>query len=365
MSFESKKVTVTHCSVTNPINYIENVEALLKQFQVLAALPLDKVTQDENIGWTVGGQPLNTEINETTAIKGGHIYLSYRTAQRKPAAALLKAACRAEEEVYKLNSGNSAVPKKVKKEIKDRVTEELAKATAPTITEIPVVFTSDFQLLIGTTSMNAVGNVCSLFVATTGLVALPTTPGSLCIKAGMTEDQILPLHPVKDPMDGNQPYLGREFALMHYYNVPEAENGLSMQTVGPLIFAFKEGASERITVDKTARAYCKEVISALAQGKSIVQAGLMLGDAAQAWEGIIETDTFGIKNLELPVEPQPGVDEHGQFADRIEAVCQFFDHLHMLFGLYLHRMAQQAYAEHANRVLQAWVDYSKDKSSEI
>ena len=99
-------------------------EDALERFNKNCAGKLDEVKDEPQIGWISGRHLLERNIDEETAMLGGHIYLNLRIAQRKIPAALLKAEMKLEELAYIKATGKADVPRKVKKDIKIAVEEK-------------------------------------------------------------------------------------------------------------------------------------------------------------------------------------------------------------------------------------------------
>jgi hypothetical protein len=110
MPFERGNFAVTMFSL--PENLPENHLELFNKYK---AGGLDSVKDEPQIGWVGGRHLLETEINESTAVCGGMIYLSLRKAERKIPASLLKAVCKRDEQKYMHENQVARVPLNTRK----------------------------------------------------------------------------------------------------------------------------------------------------------------------------------------------------------------------------------------------------------
>ena len=163
MPFDNGTVTLTIFRL--PMDLPENVLELLHAGR---SGMLDAVKEEPMIGWVSGRHLLESDINEETAICGGHIYINLRKAERKIPSALMTAICRREELVYMQANDCVTVPRKVRRQIKQDAIEKHLMKMPPSLAAIPVVIDRNTNYLyLGATSNAQIDDFISKFIKST------------------------------------------------------------------------------------------------------------------------------------------------------------------------------------------------------
>ncbi|MBU8902437.1 MAG: recombination-associated protein RdgC, partial [Victivallales bacterium] len=153
-------------------------ENLIELFAAKRGGKLDHIKEEAVYGWTTGRTLLETEIDEESAIRGGHIYLCLRKAERKIPTTLFNAICQREELVYMRANEFDVVSSKVRREIKAKVLEMNLSKMAPAISGIPMVIDLNAKLLyVGASSVTQLDNFISFFFKTTNIEPAQLNPG--------------------------------------------------------------------------------------------------------------------------------------------------------------------------------------------
>ena len=307
MAFESGTTALIPCTLSGkmPKDYL----ARLAQN---AAGRLDSVKDEPVIGWVSGRHLLENEINETTAVFGGHLYVNLRKAERKIPAQLLTAICRREELAYMQANDTSVVPKKEKKRIKEDAIEHNLMKMPPTISAVPVLVDMATNMLyVGSASLKSFDLVAGEFLKVMEIEPIPVNIRELMLKLFKKSELDLP-DVSFNGRPSTEPAPGRDFLTWLWY-YSEMHQGLlkvgnlgnfNLVVEGPLTFAITgddaPGASES-TVKKGCPQISAEAKAALAVGKKLRKAKILLarGDA-EKWTFSFDADAFTFSGLSLP-----------------------------------------------------------------
>ena len=278
MAFESGTTALIPCTLSGkmPKDYL----ARLAQN---AAGRLDSVKDEPVIGWVSGRHLLENEINETTAVFGGHLYVNLRKAERKIPAQLLTAICRREELAYMQANDTSVVPKKEKKRIKEDAIEHNLMKMPPTISAVPVLVDMATNMLyVGSASLKSFDLVAGEFLKVMEIEPIPVNIRELMLKLFKKSELDLP-DVSFNGRPSTEPAPGRDFLTWLWY-YSEMHQGLlkvgnlgnfNLVVEGPLTFAITgddaPGASES-TVKKGCPQISAEAKAALAVGKKLRKA---------------------------------------------------------------------------------------------
>lgn len=307
MAFESGTTALIPCTLSGkmPKDYL----ARLAQN---TAGRLDSVKDEPVIGWVSGRHLLENEINETTAIFGGHLYVNLRKAERKIPSQLLNAICRREELAYMQANDTSVVPKKEKKRIKEDAIEHNLMKMPPTISAVPILVDMATNMLyVGSASLKSFDLVVSEFLKVMEIEPIPVNVRELMLKLFKKSELDLP-DVSFNGRPSTEPTPGRDFLTWLWY-YSETHQGLlkvgnlgnfNLIVEGPLTFAITgddaPGASES-TVKKGCPQISAEAKAALAVGKKLRKAKILLarGDV-EKWTFSFDADAFTFSGLSLP-----------------------------------------------------------------
>ena len=307
MAFESGTTALIPCTLTGKMP-----KDFLERLAKYSAGKLDDVRDEPAIGWVSGRHLLESEISQTTAVFGGHLYVNLRKAERKIPAQLLKAICRREELAYMQANDTMVVPKKEKKRIKEEAIERNLMKMPPTISAIPLMVDMASNILyVGSASLKAFDLVAAEFLKAMEIEPLAVNIRELMIKFFKKSELDLP-DVSFNGRPSNEPTPGRDFLTWLWYFSEMHEGQLKVGDLGtfnliiegPLTFAINgddtPGASES-TVKKGCPQMSAEAKAALAVGKKLRKAKILLarGDA-EKWSFTFDADSFTFSGLSLP-----------------------------------------------------------------
>ena len=307
MAFESGTTALIPCTLTGKMP-----KDFLERLAKYSAGKLDDVRDEPAIGWVSGRHLLESEISQTTAVFGGHLYVNLRKAERKIPAQLLKAICRREELAYMQANDTIVVPKKEKKRIKEEAIERNLMKMPPTIGAVPLMVDMASNILyVGSASLKAFDLVAAEFLKAMEIEPIPVNIRELMVKFFKKSEIDLP-DVSFNGRPSSEPTPGRDFLTWLWYYSETSEGLLKVGNLGnfnliiegPLTFAINgddtPGASES-TVKKGCPQMSAEAKAALAVGKKLRKAKIMLarGDA-EKWSFGFDADSFTFSSLSLP-----------------------------------------------------------------
>ena len=363
MAFESGTTALIPCTLTGKMP-----KDFLKRLAQYSAGKLDDVRDEPAFGWVSGRHLLESEISETTAVFGGHLYVNLRKAERKIPAQLLNAICRREELAYMQANDTMVVPKKEKKRIKEDAIERNLMKMPPTISAIPIaVDMASNMLYVGSSSLKAFDLVAAEFLKAMEIEPIPVNIRELMLKYFKKSEIDLP-DVSFNGRPSTEPTPGRDFLTWLWY-YSETKNGLlkvenlgnfNLIIEGPLTFAINgddlPGASES-TVKKGCPQMSAEAKASLAVGKKLRKAKIMLarGDA-EKWSFTFDADMFTFSSLSLP--ETESMEINTRFEERILSLNVFLT----AFEGYFRKFASDIMAAKP-AVLKEIVQWATDRES--
>lgn len=314
MSFEAGSTALLICPLSG-----ELPDDFLACFAKYKAGRLDDVKDEPVLGWVSGRHLLEYEINEATSICGGHLYINLRKAERKIPAQLLNAICRREELAYMQANDSIVVPRKQKKEIKEKAMEDNLMKMPPSISATPVVVDRNNGVLyFGSASATQFDVFIAEFMRAVNVEPVPVSPNEWMEKLfHKSESDIPQLTFTGERGTEDEPMPGRDFLTWLWYCAEQdplvckhpKHGEIALAVMGPLTFAFSpakakdpelSGAGESV-VKKGNPMSSAEAKAALQVGKKLRKAKIMLarGDA-EKWAFTFDADTFAFTGLTLP-----------------------------------------------------------------
>jgi recombination associated protein RdgC len=359
MPFERGNFAVTMFSLPEnlPDNYLE-------LFNKYKAGGLDSVKDEPQIGWVGGRHLLETQIDESTAVCGGMIYLNLRKAERKIPASLLKAVCKRDEQNYMHENQVARVPANTRKDIKEKTIETYLHQTPPSLTGIPMVIDpASKTLYLGTVSTAQIDLFIEYFVKTIGIEPLQINPEYYLAKNFQVTPDELPNVMFSEQGDG-EVTTGRDFLTWLWYFSEQEGGGLikvepygefAFYIQGPLTFA---AASEtRGAVENTLKngdpLRAAEAQTALTVGKKLKKAKFAIERGNQVWMGNIDADVFSFSGFSLPEGEE--LDFDSVFAERINNLEIFRTVMAACFKLFVDTLLSGKWGDEERKILQ-WVN---------
>lgn len=338
MPFDNGSLALTYFYLSDKLP-----EDYLEKFSSYKAGTLDSVKDEQQIGWVTGRTLLESEINEETAIRGGHLFLQMRTAERKVPAILLKAICQREELAFMAANQTEKVPSKVKKDIREEATEKHLMKMPPGIGGTPfVVDMSNNMLYLGTASTKQIENFVGFFYKTTGVEPIQMSVGEMMFRLFKTGENEIPELLFSDDAD-DEPIPARDFLTWLWYFYETESNRVEVGSYGdiemmiedPLVFAFAsqtKGAGETAVKKGDRPLHSPEAQAALNVGKKLKKAKLTFTRGQDIWSCSFDADRFAFTGLKLPVGEE--MDAASRFAERITNLEIFHDIILEYFRLF-------------------------------
>jgi len=317
---------------------------LIDAFAQHAAPPITSLNRDPITGWVTGRHLFDRDIKEETCLFGPYLHAQLMRAEKKVPASLLRAYLRMEEDVELRAREAEFLPRAVRAEVKQRVTESLLPTMPPTLTSIPVVvdFRND-MLLAGALSDKQIDTLSPVFKETAGTLPILLTPETAAIRRKQVNAN--DLEPVSFSPDTsleppNESTLGMDFFTWLWfawekdggvYHLPDGrEFGIMLE--GPVTF-FREGlGAHEAVLRKGTPLNSREAGTALYCGKKLKRAKVVIAHSDEVFSATLDAD-FAIRSLKLPKgeQTEPG----GKFEERMLFIETFWSAWLSLYDRFL------------------------------
>jgi len=336
-------------------------EDYLAMFAAYAAGPLDEVRNEPKYGWTSGQHLLETRINEATAICGGYLYLNLRKAERKIPALTLQTLCRRAEQEYMESNQVEFVSSRIKREIRQNMTDATLPKMAVSFSGIPFVVDLTTNILYaGTTSQGQLDTLVCMFLKTTGVEPIHYTIGEMCADMGIQESDLPSVQFSAEKSDDLTP--GRDFLTwLWYYNekcgecVSHAQFGdFDLLVEGPLSFAAADEArgSDEVAIKKGGCPMrSAETKAALIVGKKLKKAKLTIVRGEDIWTCTFDADKIVFSSLALPEGEE--MELQSRFQERIQNLDIFRQAIQTYFTKFVNTVRSSNWPE-TEKNLQTW-----------
>jgi hypothetical protein len=302
MPIETKgSFALTFCNLSAPLP-----DDYLERLNKSAGGKLDNVKDEPEVAWVSGRHLLETEINENTSILGGHLHINLRKAERKIPSSLLNAICRRDELAYMLANQTAVVPRQMKKQIKEEAIEKNLMKMPPSISATTVAVNRALnEMFVAAGSQAVLDTIVSSFIKDLDVEPIPVTINEMMIRFYKEETNALPniIFGGKTSAAGMDPTPGRDFLTWLWYH-SEVNGGhldlgewgmFQMGIEGPLVFGYAasdaQGAEESV-VKKGCPQLSAEAKAALAVGKKLKRAKLLLVRDQEVWTFTFDADKF-------------------------------------------------------------------------
>ncbi|MCI5779405.1 MAG: recombination-associated protein RdgC [Lentisphaeria bacterium] len=324
---------------------------------------LDSVTSEVQVGWVTGKHLLDTNIDETTIVRGGVYSLTLRQAVRKIPASLLNALCQREEQAFLANSGRDYVSGKDRKKIREDVMERHINKMPPALSGIPMVLDRHAKLLfLGATSQTQIDLFIDQFYRATKMEPLQLTPALILDREFHTVPAQFPvLELTGAPIPPAEAQVGRDFLtwLLYYAEktgkITVGANDFDIMIDSPLLLSGDgeaHGSQEAAIKNGDSPLRSAEVKAALSVGKKLRKAKIALTrDDNSIWSGTFDADKFAFGSFQLPESEEMSPDEI--FADRIRALEDFREAWTEYFKLFAKSMLEDFDA--TEQSLRQWI----------
>lgn len=307
--------------------------SIIDAFAQHAAPPIASLNRDPISGWVTGRHLFDREIVEEKCLFGPYLHAQLMRAEKKVPASLLRAHVKMEEDVEMRARETGYLPRAVKAEIKQRVTESLLPAMPPTLSSIPAVV--DFRngmLLASAMSDKQIDTLSPAFKETVGTLPILLTPETAAIRRRQINAN--DLDPVNFSPDASleppvENTLGMDFLTWLWfawekeggvYHLPDGrEFGIMLE--GPLTF-FREGqGAHEAVLRKGSPLNSREAGTALFCGKKLKRTKVVIAHNDEVFSATMDAD-FAFRSLKVPKGEQ--AEPAGKFEERmlfVETFC--------------------------------------------
>jgi len=321
--------------------------SLIKDFAKSAAPSIRNLGRDAISGWVGPRHLLDTDLTEANCLLAGYVCATLMKAERKIPDALLRATCKIEEYTEMQRRGVAVLNRATRKEIKDRIVEELLPKMPPTLTGIPIVADAKLNRIYAQAMSESQQDAFVLgFRNTTKMMPVPHTPDVLAMKLKRIDSRNL------DPVCFSPKFeevlasegLGPDFLTWLWF-FSETENGLispklsglptsmGLLIEGPLLFYVEGEGAHEISLRKGVPTLGAEAKTALESGKKLRRAKMTLAHGNDQWSVMLDGMDFAFRSLKVP----PGVpsDPLTKFQERMGYLETFLDVFYALYGHFL------------------------------
>lgn len=337
MSFVNGPINVTMFKLSQKLP-----ENFLKLFAAYAARPLEEVKNEPMLGWTTGRHLLETQINDATAICGGHLYLNLRKAERKIPALTLQTLCKREEQIYMTENKVEFVPKSVKRDIRQNAIDMTWLKMPVQFSGIPfVVDLASNMMYAGTTSQGQLDDLICMFYKTTNVEPYHYTIKEMCADLGITEADLPSVSFSPESKTGDLTP-GRDFLTWLWFHNEKCggragdDNSFELMVEGPLTFAGTDetkGAHDIAIKNGESPLHSSEAKAALLVGKKLKKAKLAIACEKDIWSCTFDADKIVFSSLSLPEVEE--MEHHSMFAERIMYLDIFRQAINAYFKLFV------------------------------
>ena len=306
---------------------------LIDAFAQHAAPPITSLNRDPISGWVTGRHLFDRELTDATCVFGPYLHAQLMRAEKKVPSSLLRAYVKMEEDVELRARAAEFLPRAVKVEVKQRVTESLLPKMPPTLSSIPAVvdFRNDL-LLASALSDRQIDTLSPVFKETAGTLPILLTPETAAIRRKQINAN--DLEPVSFSPDASlepptESTLGMDFLTWLWfawekeggvYHLPDGrEFGIMLE--GPVTF-FREGqGAHEAVLRKGTPLNSREAGTALLCGKKLKRAKVVIAHSDEVFSATLDAD-FAFRSLKLPKGEQ--TEAAGKFEERMLFIETFW-----------------------------------------
>jgi len=363
MPFENGSVTFQACRLNKKID-----DNILEDFIAHKAKSTDSVRDEVEVGWVTSRHLLDTHITEDSAYTAGYLNLVLRSAVRRIPTSLLAAECRIEEIAMQQANDLKSLTRKMKKEIKEDISDRLIDQMPPSLSGTAFVALNDGQTIyVGATSPTQVGSFAEEFLKTTDIDPYVLTPEVICSEDFGVDPEALPRLNFSRKL--NDEYachgtIGQDFLTWLLF-ISEAEHGLieagealggefAFGIDGPLLLIADGKGSLESLIRKGLPTQSAEAQAALDVGKKLKSAKLIFGRGDDVWHFTFDSETFAIKSLKLPQGEK--LDAESEFQERMINMEIISDMIHMLFKRFVETLQSPEKLDNLKKRISRWLE---------
>lgn len=315
-------------------------EGLIEVFRKHLAPRPEAITASPMEAWAGWRHLLDRDLDEDNCLFIPWLYINRIKTERKIPKQLLRSYCKIEEANQKKKSGAEVLPPNVRREIRDRIIEQLTPDMPPTLTGYGIVL--DFAsraIYAEATSQKAAEAFADAFRETTGHSITVLTPETVAVlRKGVNCRDLKPAvftddESISPPDICN---LGLEFLTWMWYAWEnESDNfettrgeRIEYMMEGPVAFYNEGKGAHNVVIRNGLPLQSREAGAALLCGKKVRKISLSMTNGAHAWTATIDAD-FAFTGVKLPRdkdEPHQSVQERmGLIESFVEGVFSLYD----------------------------------------
>lgn len=338
-------------------------DALIEAFRRKMAPPIKTLSTSPIEGWVGWRHLLDRNLDEENCLFVPWLYISRMRAERKIPPALLRAYCKTEEAEELKRRNLEFLPAQVKREIRDRLIDQMTPEMPPTLTGAGTVFDLATGLIYTeSTATKAAEAFAQAFRDTTGhSVAAYSPEGAAAIRCGVNANDLQPAMFTDDPTvePSANCNLGLEFLTWAWYRWEEESDmfetsrgeNMRIELSGPVSF-FNEGKGAfNVVIRNGVPLQSREAGVAMLCGKKVKQIKLAIGDGERAWNATIDSD-FVFKSVRLPKDKS---EPRQSFYERMGNLETFVEAVFSLFDIFLKIRADGKEWRKTEAKMKAWV----------
>lgn len=363
MPFESGNVSMRLFWFRDPMT-----EEIIEKFKEHLPPPIELAGSTPINGWISWRHLLDRDISLENCYFQPWLYLTLVKIEKKIPSALLKAYCKIEEEAEKKSRGLEFLPRKIKAEIKKRVTDALLPEMPPTLTGINKVTNLSSNLIFSdATSKKAFEAFIKNYREATNHEPIALSPTNLALLRKQVNVNDLEATVFTDNEHIDKPEncsLGLEFLTWLWWSL---DSNRSEQTSkigekfnygldGPVTFYNEVNSAHNVVISDGLPLLSKEAGSALYCGKMVSKIKLRLSDSEKFWECMVDQD-FCFKKLKLPQGEEKGTPT---FQERMESIEKFTDLFLQIFDRFLEERVDAKKWEDVVHAMRTWTKYRSE-----
>ncbi len=340
------------------------VEALA-DFQNFMIPPLNTLASEPLHGWIGPAHALDYDLSEEHCSFTAYLHLAYLTAEKKVPPSTLRAYVKLEESIEKKARDIEFLPRAVKTEVRERVTEDLMRQALPSFASIPLVVDMRNQLLLcAAMTDNTADVICPFFKQTTGtLPILVTADTAALMRHQINTKDLTPVNYTPNPQI-EVPYetaLGNDFLtwLLFFwersggtFKYNDMTAGLMIE--GPLLMYAEGPGSFETVLRKGTPLDSRELGMALYCGKKLKRAKVTFTCGEQIVSATVDSDEFSFRGMKLPKSEQD--DAIGVFQDRMASIELFRECWFTLFDEFIKLRTHGDTWQETIQAMRQWID---------
>lgn len=342
--------------------------SLVERFAKHIAPPiesLDKNPQSPIQGWVTGRHVFDYAVNDARCVIGPYLSVQQFKAEKKIPGPLLRAYLDRALDEERVARGVEVLPRKVKGELKARISAELLPKMPPAILAIPLVVDFRNQQAVAAAMSDAQVDAFSVaFREAAESMPILITAESAALKRKQINAQDMKPFNFTDDKSIEPPHevtLGMDFLTWLWFHWEKAgavhhlpdgrEFGFMLE--GPVTF-FREGeGAHEVSLRKGLPLDSREAGTALACGKKLKRVKFTMAVDKAAYTATMDSD-FAVRGLKLPKGEQDTAD--GKFEERMGFIETFWSAWMMLFDLFLDTRTDAAAWGKTLAAMRQWID---------